>query len=147
MRPTFSVIIAGGRTFDDYDLLAEFCDNYLSNKINTHNIEIVSGTANGADKLGEQYADDLELVYATKTCGTFEDLNGNHADASIKRFPADWNKHGKSAGYKRNQEMGNYADALIAFWDGASRGTHHMINIMQQLNKPVTVCYYTKESI
>lgn len=65
------VIIAGGRTFTDYPLLVKACDNALSKQIE---VEIVSGTANGADKLGERYA--MEKGY------------------SIKRFPANWDKQG-----------------------------------------------------
>ncbi len=99
------VIIAGGRTFDDYNLLVEKCDNILSKSTD---IEIVSGTANGADKLGERYA--KEKGY------------------KIKRFPANWSL-GKSAGYIRNEEMALYADALIAFWNQDSKGTKHMINL------------------
>jgi hypothetical protein len=99
------VIIAGGRDFNDYSLLKEKCDFFFQNHIE---IEIVSGTANGADKLGEKYANEKGFL--------------------LKKFPADWNKYGKSAGFKRNVEMSNYADALIAFWDGKSKGTLHMIN-------------------
>ena len=132
MRPTYSVIIAGGRTFNDYDLLAQSCDHYLSDKFDTHNIEIVSGTANGADKLGELYSAEIELAEITKN--------------SLKRFPANWDKYGNSAGYKRNKQMAKHADALIAFWDGASRGTMHMINIMNDLDKPVRVVKY-KEAV
>jgi hypothetical protein len=98
------VIIAGSRTFNDYELLKRVCNETL-----TTITEIVSGTANGADKLGERYA--KEKGY------------------SIKQFPADWNKHGKSAGYIRNKQMAEYADALIAFWDGKSKGTKHMIDL------------------
>ena len=100
------VIIAGGRTFDNYAMLCESCDRTLSLQ---SEIEIVSGTANGADKLGERYA--IERGF------------------TVKQFPADWDKHGKSAGYKRNEEMAQYADALIAFWDGKSKGTKHMIDL------------------
>ena len=69
--------------------------------------EVVSGTARGVDRLGERWALDNNIL--------------------IKKFPADWNKHGKSAGYIRNVEMAKYADALIAIWDGESAGTAHMI--------------------
>lgn len=43
-------------------------------------------------------------------------------------YEADWDKHGKAAGPIRNQEMAEYADALIAVWDGESRGTRDMID-------------------
>jgi len=113
------VIIAGGRDFNDYNKLFQFCDKILSKQ---REIEIVSGTANGADKLGEKYAND----------------NG----FSIKQFPADWKKFGKSAGYKRNAEMAEYGDALIAFWDGKSRGTKHMIDLAKRAELKVRICYF-----
>ena len=73
------VIIAGGRDFTDYQKLKKICDYILQNQ---NNIEIISGTANGADKLGVRYA--KEKGY------------------SLKQFPANWNRYGKAAGPKRN---------------------------------------------
>lgn len=58
---------------------------------------------------------------------------------SIKKFPADWNTYGKRAGYLINTEMANYADILIAFWDGKSKGTHHMINLARRANLKVDI--------
>jgi len=113
------VIIAGGRNFNNYELLCTKCDKYLS--LQTE-IEIVSGTANGADKLGEKYA--TERGYP------------------IKQFTPDWAKHGKSAGYKRNGEMALYADALIAFWDSNSKGTGHMIDLAKSFGLKVKVVLY-----
>jgi hypothetical protein len=100
------VIIAGSRNFNDLALLTEKCDKILSGQTD---IEIVSGTARGADKTGEAYA--FSRGY------------------NVRAFPANWDKHGKSAGYIRNKEMAQYADALIAFWDGKSKGTKHMIDL------------------
>lgn len=111
------IIIAGGRTFNDYDLLCKTCDYMLQNQID---IEIVSGTANGADKLGEKYA--------------------NEKGYKLIKFPADWNI-GKSAGYIRNKEMAEYADALIAFYNG-SKGTKHMIDLAKQYNLKIKVVMY-----
>ena len=104
------IIIAGGRNFNDYNKLRESCDNIL---VNQKDVEIVSGTAAGADTLGERYAQ--EKGY------------------EVKKFPAQWDLYGKSAGYKRNQQMAEYADGLIAFWDGKSRGTKHMIDIANKM--------------
>jgi hypothetical protein len=113
------VIIAGSRDFDDYNGLCKYCDHVLQNQ---KEIEIVSGTAKGADQLGEKYA--TERGYA------------------IKKFPADWDKHGRSAGYIRNEEMAKYADALIAFWNGNSKGTEHMINLAKKYNLKIKVRNY-----
>ena len=87
-----------------YELLKKETNMLLKDGLWT--AEIVSGGAKGADKLGEQYAMD----YGLKT----------------KMFHADWSK-GKQAGPIRNAAMADYADALIAFWDGKSRGTANMI--------------------
>ncbi len=113
------VIIAGGRNFVDYDLLKSTCD-YMLSKIS--NVEIVSGCSRGADLLGEKYAEE--------------------AGFSIKKFPADWEKYGKGAGYKRNSEMASYADCLIAFWDGDSRGTRHMINTAKKRGLQIKIVKY-----
>ena len=113
------VIIAGGRDFNNYDLLCRKADKILSRQ---NEIEIVSGTAKGADKLGERYAE--ERGYP------------------ITRFPADWGTFGNSAGYRRNVEMAVYGDALIAFWNGKSNGTKHMINIAKKQDLKVRVITY-----
>lgn len=81
--------------------------------------EIVSGTARGVDRDGEYYARTNNIP--------------------IKQFPADWKNLGKSAGYIRNAAMAQYADALIAIWDGKSKGTENMIATMRLMNKPVHV--------
>ena len=69
--------------------------------------EVVSGGTRGVDSLGECWA--------------------RRNNRAVKVFPAEWNKYGKAAGAIRNAEMGMYADALIAVWDGQSRGTKDMI--------------------
>ena len=113
------VIIAGGRNFDDFNKLCQVCDEFLQDQ---NDIEIVSGAYKGADLLGERYA--AERNY------------------SLKQFPADWRRYGKSAGLKRNAEMAAYADALIAFWDGKSKGTKHMIDAANKLGLYVIIVFY-----
>lgn len=117
------VIIAGTRDFNDYDFLKKNVDYFLQG-INPNNeeIEIVSGNARGADKLGERYAKEHNLP--------------------VKLFPANWDKYGKRAGYLRNQEMANYSDVLIAFWDEKSKGTKHMIDIAKKQDLTVIVVGY-----
>ena len=112
------VIIAGGRDFDNYELLKEFCDNIIKDD----DYEIVSGNAKGADKLGENYSKERNL--------------------KLTLFPADWNKYNKAAGMIRNIEMAEYGDMLIAFWDQKSRGTKNMIDTAKKLGLVVTVCNY-----
>ena len=110
------IIIAGSRDFSDYELLASKMAFYTQNQ---ENIQIISGTARGADKLGERWARENALY--------------------LYRFPAEWQKFGPSAGLKRNEVMAHFGDALVAFWDNKSKGTRHMINYMRSLKKPVRV--------
>lgn len=107
----FKLIVAGSRNFNDYNLLEHTLDKLLIHK-KSEGIEIVSGAARGADRLGERYA--REKGY------------------NIKLFPADWKKLGKSAGYIRNKEMSQYAQACLLFWDGRSRGTKHMYDLAKK---------------
>ena len=58
------------------------------------------------------------------------------------KFPADWIKYGKGAGFIRNKQMGDFADGLLAFWDGESRGTKQMVEYMRSLGKPVHIVNY-----
>lgn len=100
------IIVAGSRGFNDYEYLKSCLNKVIGDKFD---IEIVSGMARGADLLGIKYAN--ELGYP------------------VKEFPAQWDKYGKSAGYKRNEEMAKYADTCVCFWDGFSKGTKHMIDL------------------
>jgi hypothetical protein len=116
MKSKFRVIVAGSRDFNDYNFLERKMDHLLS-KI-TDDIVIVCGMAKGADILGEQYAKSraYQIIY----------------------YPADWNI-GKSAGYIRNIEMAENADALVAFWNGESRGTKHMIETAKKYHLQIRV--------
>lgn len=109
-------IIAGGRDFRDYELLSG-----RMQEIPWQITEVVSGKAKGADSLGELWATNSK---------------------PIKQFPANWKKHGKAAGPIRNTEMAEYADALVAFWDGKSRGTRHMIETAAKKGLYVKVFFY-----
>ena len=120
IKSTFRVIVAGSRSFNDYAALRMACDKLLVKKKLTHHIVVVSGTARGADSLGEKYA--RERGYA------------------VERFPADWQQYGKTAGPIRNRQMADNADAMIAFWDGQSKGTQNMI--MEAPKKGMAVRIY-----
>lgn len=108
--------IIGSRNFNDYPLLCREV-NKLSE---THDITtIVSGGARGADLLGKRYAKECYLGYI--------------------EYPADWAKYGKSAGFRRNADIVNNSDIVIAFWDGQSRGTEHGISLATKSGKTVVI--------
>ena len=115
------VIIAGSRDFFDLEAMKVICDNLLE----TIPVdEFVSGTAKGADRTGEKYAE--------------------HKGIPVVKFPANWDKHGKIAGFIRNNEMADYAHMLIAFWDGKSPGTRHMIKVATEKGLQVEVYYFNQ---
>jgi hypothetical protein len=112
-------IIAGSREFNNY---SEFLQ-----KIKECNIcptVIISGTAMGADKLGERFAEEKKIP--------------------LEKYPAEWDKYSRSAGYRRNMLMAEKADALIAFWNGSSKGTKHMIDIAKRQKLRIEVIIVQK---
>lgn len=122
--PTNRVIIAGGRDFNDYGALHNKVMSITRNIRKHQNLEVVSGGAKGADQLGERW--------------------GLQYEFPVAYIKPDWDQYGKSAAFRRNVEMANYADFLIAFWDGNSRGTEHMINCMRFQNKPYRIIPYQR---
>jgi len=111
------IIIAGGRDFTDTKYFME-CIQKHEKDITT----VVSGGAKGADKLGEILAKSNKF--------------------NLKVFKADWASYKYGAGTIRNKQMAEYADSLIAFWDGRSTGTHNMIITAKKLGLKVTVYNY-----
>lgn len=118
----FKLIVAGGRSFDNYRLLYNEVVKLATTEYADRAVSIVSGMARGADKLGHQFA-----------------LTEN---VKVYEFPADWETHGKAAGFIRNLDMADFADGLLAFWDGQSRGTQHMFEAMRNRRKPVHIVRY-----
>jgi len=108
------VIIAGSRTIYDKNIVERAIE-----ESGFRITEVVSGHANGVDKLGEQWAEEHGIP--------------------VKIFPAEWDKYGKLAGYKRNYQMAVYGKALIAIHQNNSPGTRHMINTMRDIGKPFFV--------
>ena len=103
------VIIAGGRDVTNYELLLEAIA-----ESEYHISEVICGGASGADALGERWARE----------------NG----VPVEKWDADWKKYGNAAGPIRNRQMAKRGHALIALWDGKSRGTKNMIEEATKLN-------------
>lgn len=107
-------IIAGSRSLVSYETLllaiAEFPFTITT---------VISGTAKGADQLGEQWAQKNNIA--------------------LEQYPANWAKYGRRAGYVRNEQMAQLAEGALILWDGFSPGTRHMINTCEQTNLPYYV--------
>lgn len=105
------LIVAGSRSIKSYKLIRETLDRLLVRYYSSE-IEIVCGECYGPDLLGKKYALAKRI--------------------QIKSFPADWDNYGRSAGFRRNEEMAKYATHCVCFWDERSKGTLHMINLAKQ---------------
>ena len=113
------LIIAGSRSITDYNIVRNAIISQGIWKKYGGSLEVVCGLAKGVDSLGEEFA-----------------MNNN---LKVYYFPANWDENGKAAGHIRNKEMGDFAEILLAIWDGKSKGTKGMIEYMQSLGKDVYV--------
>ncbi len=113
------IVVSGSRNYNNFDEAKEYIDLCINN-IGKDTVPVfLSGGCRGADKLGERYAEE----------------NG----FEIEQHPADWSKHGKSAGPIRNKIMAQEADLIICFWDGESTGTKSMIECARKAGKTVKI--------
>lgn len=127
------IIVAGSRDFNNYKLLENESNKIIEKELNVNiqSIRIISGTARGADQLGERFA--------------------RKYNYQLSCFPAEWGLYGKSAGYRRNAEMAKFAvsnnnvGVLIAFWDDKSKGTKHMIDLANRYGLKVYVIKFKGE--
>jgi len=89
--------------------------------------ELISGGAKGVDTCVKQYADEHGIP--------------------LKEFLPDYRRYGKGAPLKRNELIVAAADMVLAFWDGTSKGTAHVIDLCDKLQKPVNVYLITKHGM
>lgn len=115
------IIIAGSRSFIHYSTLYGVCNYYLKHVPHPH---IVCGHARGTDTLAFNYAKERGLP--------------------VKSFHPNWDQHGKSAGFIRNQQMAEFARALLLFWDGTSRGSKSMLQLAEKLGLEIRVFYFNQ---
>ena len=91
----------------------------LSDYIPADVTEIVSGGAKGVDTLAAVYAREHGIP--------------------LTEFLPDYPRYGRGAPLKRNAQIADYADEVLVFWDGVSRGTMHTVELFQKQGKPVTL--------
>jgi len=112
--------VVGSRTNPpNTDLLVNKWLDFIYSKYG-NKLVIVSGGAKGIDSMAADWA-------------------YQNPDVELQEFIPDWNKYGRSAGFKRNSTIWANADFGIAFWDGTSRGTQHSFDIAKRHGKPLTI--------
>lgn len=121
MEHKYRVVVAGGRDYPISKFTLRRLKLTLDNlSTNPDDILLISGNARGADQVPYQ-------------------MSGY----TVEGFPAEWDKYGKSAGYIRNQEMAERGTHLIAYWDGKSKGTGHMISLARENGCKVCIIRYS----
>ena len=81
--------------------------------------EIVSGGAVGVDSIAAEYAKKNGL--------------------KLTVFLPQYEEYGRAAPIMRNKEIVDYADKIVAFWDGRSKGTLSVIKYAQKIGKPYVI--------
>ena len=119
---TIRLIIAGGRDFNDFDLMIDSLGTFLPD-VDLTQLVLLCGEARGADIMGKN----IMLQFP---------------DVTIESYPADWNTYPRAAGMIRNTQMAENATHLLAFWDGKSSGTRHMITTAQRMNLITQIIKY-----
>lgn len=122
IKPVFALLVVGSRSITDYGFVRKRLDHLIGPIRGKYRFLVVSGGANGVDKLAEQYAED----------------NGY----DMHMMPAEWEKFGKKAGYIRNEAMHRYISkyshrGVVAFWDGKSKGTLHSRELAEKYGNPI----------
>ena len=107
------IAIVGSRNWKDLLRIKKYIDMLDEETV------VISGGAMGVDRAAEQLAKMRGL--------------------ETKIFPADWKRYGRSAGMRRNNDIVNEADCVVAFWDGESKGTYHTICLSAKAGKPLLI--------
>ena len=128
------VIVAGSRTVTDQGYIIEAVE-----ASGFDITEVVSGTAKGVDQMGELYAYE-QGIKTSRFPAAWKNISVPGAVVKSNRY----GKYNAVAGHQRNAKMGDYADALIAVWDGKSKGTLNMVNYMEKLGKEVFIYNISK---
>ena len=118
------VLVTGSRDWSDPNAARKMISDRLFDLAlesgDPSSIVIVHGAARGADRFAHQEAQKAGLL--------------------VEPHPADWERHGKSAGFRRNAEMVSLgADLCLAFWNGKSNGAKHTIDLARNAGIPVEV--------
>lgn len=121
---TKTVIITGSRTITDYAAVVEAIESSpWYGSIGT----VYVGDVRGVDKLALRWCKENGITYYI--------------------FRAEWEEYGKSAGPERNRDMIRFGgEAVIALWDGESKGTRNMLWEAEKAGIPCHVRHYKQES-
>ncbi len=125
MKPEYKVILTASRSFDDYAFFKERFLYYLSAKLRTHSLVIITASM-VANLLADRLSKEIDFIKEPHN--------------------AEWQQFGQDAIYISNDKITNSADALIAFWDGRGGGIRDLIEKAQNKGLKVKVIKPETES-
>ena len=111
------LMICGSRVITDEQFVFNIIDEYVAKL--PDDVIVIEGEAYGVDLIAKKWA-----------------ITHNK---QIMSFPAQWDKYGKSAGFRRNYDMVEACDQCLIFWNGQSKGTKHDIELCKKSAKPYTI--------
>ena len=129
--------IVGSRTFRNYQKMHGEIAALVESGDMAAPTEIVSGGAAGADSLGREYAVEMGLEYTEFPADW--DVCATDCPKGHRRARTGGGSYCPTAGFRRNAQIVDCADKVIAFWDGVSRGTKHTIGLAEKAGKLIKV--------
>jgi hypothetical protein len=118
MTAPYRILVTGSRDWEDLTLI---CSALAAAAAGTPDEQIVlihGACPTGADRMAAAFA--------------------GGKDWGIERHPADWDRYGKSAGFRRNAEMVALgANVCVAFIKNGSRGATHTADLAEKAGIPV----------
>lgn len=120
------LLVCGSRGITDKDWIFSQIESYWYEHLACYSdLIMIEGAARGVDLIAKAYA-----------------VENNW---KVEEYPADWEKHGRGAGYIRNDIMVKAADEVLILWDGESRGTKNDIDLCKKYNKPHKIVLYEEK--
>mgnify|MGYP000079560953 CR=1 FL=1 len=129
-----TIAIVGSRNFNNYKLLETIMSQYLLDVT-----QIVTGGAKGADQLGEKWC--LDYLNQVPIL-IYPDWKNIFQPRAVIKSDKNGRKYDAMAGIRRNEKIVDQSDLVIAFWDGKSKGTQHVINYSRKQKKEVKVVLF-----
>ena len=126
----FKLAVIGSRDI----LNKEFIYSELDKLLELTKIDlIVSGGAPGPDKIGVEWAKERNIPYK-EYFANWKDMS----EPCVVKYNA-FGAYNALAGFKRNEDIINNCDSVVAFWDGKSKGTKNSLDLARKQNKPIKI--------
>ena len=122
MKPKYKVVLSVSKSFRNYKLFKEKVKYFLSEKMKTHTLVVITGASKLTDVLTDKLSKEIDFIK--------------------EPHEAHWDRYGQDAISVSNDEMTSCADAVIVFWDGQSFGISNLLEFAKQKNIKTAIVRY-----